>query len=137
MSFVLCALLSDKSPKISIESLFFELKEFFKNDNEFSLEFEKIPFKKNKNVLLKWGGWKTRVHYEEGIFVQSDSSEIQKNAGSDIAYDVSKIDKRVRVVFGSDDKKEYTNQIIHIISFLEDIEGVFLFDPQKNNFLKQ
>ena len=59
-----------------------------------------------------------RVAYEEGSRIQDESVQIQEILGDRSPRDLSSIDRRVRVVFGDDDDREYTNQIIDMMQFL-------------------
>jgi hypothetical protein len=54
----------------------FRLKEYFKNEEDFSLTYKRLPFKKIDNLCLLWGNWLVRVFYEEGNIVKEESSEI-------------------------------------------------------------
>ncbi len=136
MSFSLYALLGDDAPRMSVESLAEDLRTFFRNEKDFSLKSEELPFSSNKTLALRWNDWLVRVNYEEGDHVKADSMTIQKRATPPAGLDVSHISRRIRVVFGSDDEQRYTNQIIFVIDFLKAIGGVSIFDPQQNDFMK-
>lgn len=136
MTFALYALLGDETPTVTIESLASGLKSFFRNEENFSLEFESLPFAKNRCLDLRWGEWLVRVNYEEGENVAQDSEFISKTVGSATPYDVSKIDKRIRVVFSSDDTQEYTNQIIFVMDFLREITATIIYDPQQRDLVR-
>jgi hypothetical protein len=82
MTWAIHALLGEKAPAMTNESLASDLKHFFRNDEHFSIQFEQLPFVKNKNLALRWGNWLVRVHYEEGANVVEDSAEISKVVGS-------------------------------------------------------
>lgn len=135
MTFSLYALLSEKAPQTSNESLAADLNKYFQDEEGFILDFEQLPFAKNRTLVLRWGMWAVRISYEEGAAVQIDSNEIQKRLGSAFGVDVSNIARRIRVVFGSDDELHFTNQIIYIIDFLREINGAIIFDPQKNDLV--
>lgn len=136
MTFSLYALLDEKYPEISNQSLAIELKDYFKDEDGFSLEFERLPFAKSDTLALRWGNWLVRVCYEEGERVKDDSAEIQRLLGDRLPGEISNIDRRVRVVFGDDDAMEYTNQIIYLMDFLRDMEGSIVFDPQKKDLIQ-
>lgn len=133
--FSIYALLGEGAPAITNESLASDLKHLFRNDESFSLQFEQLPFAKNKTLALRWGNWLARVSYEEGANVVQDSADIGTIVGSAAPYDLSRIAKRIRVVFSDDDKREYTNQIIHLMDFLRGIPGVIIFDPQQKDLV--
>jgi hypothetical protein len=136
MIFTLYALMSDDAPPISNESLAEGLSTHLRNEAGFFMQFEQLPFSPNKTLALRWYSWLVRVSYEEGEEVRDDSVEIQKRTGSTSGMDVSHIERRIRLVFGDDDAKEYTNQLIYLIDFLREIPGVVIFDPQQNDFIK-
>ena len=60
--------------------------------------------------------------------------EIQSRLQSTI-LDLSKINKRVRLVIGDDDDRQYTNQIIYLIDYFKEINGTVIYDPQQNDVL--
>ncbi|MET1079781.1 MAG: hypothetical protein ABWY06_17355 [Pseudomonas sp.] len=135
MTFSLYALLSDDSSPVSNESLAIALQEYLRNENNFSLQFERLPFAKNQTLALRWGSWLVRVSYEEGDAVKQDSIGIQKKTAATSEHEVSHIKKRIRLVIGSDDNQHFTNQLIYLIDFLRTIKGVLIFDPQQNDFV--
>ncbi|MGM3276905.1 hypothetical protein [Ralstonia sp. 24A2] len=136
MTFSLLALLTEQSPVMSNESLADELKVYFENEEDFSLKFERLPFAKTDTLALRWGNWLMRVAYEEGSRIQDESAQIQEILGKRSPRELSGIDRRVRVVFADDNDREYTNQIVDMMQFLQDIEGSIVFDPQKNNLME-
>lgn len=121
---------------MSNESLANELREYFANQENFSLKFERLPFAKTDTLALRWGSWLIRVAYEEGSRIQDESAQIQEILGDRSPRELSSIDRRVRVVFGDDDDREYTNQIIDMMQFLQDIPGSIVFDPQQNDSMQ-
>ncbi|CAJ0771818.1 hypothetical protein [Ralstonia chuxiongensis] len=136
MTFSLLALLTEESPALSNESLAAELTTYFKNEEDFTLKFERLPFAKSDTLALRWGNWLVRVAYEEGGRIKDESAQIQQLLGSRAPRDLSGIDRRVRVVFGDDEHLEYTNQIIYVMDFLREITGSIVFDPQKNEVVQ-
>lgn len=136
MTFSIYALLGEGAPTITNESLALDLKHFFRNEEGFSIQFEQLPFAKNKTLALRWGTWLVRVSYEEGANVLQDSAEINKIVGSAVPYALANINKRIRVVYGDDDAQEYTNQIIYLMDFLREIPGTVMFDPQQKDLVK-
>ena len=89
-----------------------------REQEKFSLKFGRFPFAKTDTLALRWGSWLMRVAYEEGSRIQDESVQIQEILGDRSPRDLSSIDRRVRVVFGDDDDREYTNQIIDMMQFL-------------------
>lgn len=138
MNFALYALLGDEAPIISNESLAEDLNTLFVKEQDFSLQFEKLPFSTTKTLALRWNSWLIRVSYEEGESVRKDSQEIQilqSNNNNALTNDVSQIERRIRIVFGNNDTLEHTNKIIYLIDFLKNIKGVLIFDPKQNSFI--
>lgn len=135
MSFSVYALLGKESPDLSNESLADELVIFFENQDEFSLQFERLPFSSTQTLALRWDGWLTSVAYEEGEYVRNDSIEIKKILGDKAPNDISQIDKRIRVVFSDDDSLEHTNHIIYVLDFLRGIKGILIFDPTQKDLI--
>uniref|UniRef100_UPI0019540610 hypothetical protein n=2 Tax=Pseudomonadota TaxID=1224 RepID=UPI0019540610 len=68
--------------------------------------------------------------------IQDESAQIQEILGKRSPRELSGIDRRVRVVFADDNDREYTNQIVDMMQFLQDIEGSIVFDPQKNDLME-
>ena len=118
------------------ESLASDLEHFFRSEEHFSIQFEQLPFAKNKNLALRWGNWLARVHYEEGATVVEDSAEISKIVDSTAPSNLASRNRRIRVVFGKDDKREYTNQMIRLMDFLRMIPGTVMSDPQQRDLIK-
>ena len=135
MAFSLYALLGNEAPSFSNESLAVDLKNYFRQEEGFSIEFEQLPFAHTKTLVLHWNMWLVRVCYEEGENVVADSIEIQKLLGATATPALSTISKRIRIVFGDDERREHTNQIIYIIDFLKEIHDLKIFDPQQNNLV--
>ncbi|KQV81846.1 hypothetical protein ASD15_31420 [Massilia sp. Root351] len=135
MTFSLYGLLTDQSPPFSNESLADKLKAYFREDEKFTLSFEQLPFKKDKTLAIRWDDWLVRASYEEGEAVRNDSIEIQQRTKEFSVTDVSDVDRRIRMVFGSDNEKAYTNEIIYLMQFLGEIDGIVIYDPQQNDFL--
>lgn len=129
MTFTIYGLLSDQSPEISNDSLAEDLKYYFRNENNFSLEFEVLPFSTTRTLALHWDAWLVRVSYEEGEEVAVDAIEIQRRTKSTL--DFSKFTRQIRIIFGSDNKKIYTNEIIYLFDYLKQIDGILIYDPQK------
>jgi hypothetical protein len=134
--FSIYALLGETAPSISNESLASDLNRFFRDEKDFKLQLELLPFSK-KSVALRWGNWLARISYEEGENVAQDSREVSKIVGAAVGQNLRTINRRIRVVFGDDDTQEYTNQIICLLDFLRGIEGAILFDPQQGDLFKR
>lgn len=136
MAFSLYGLLDRHSPALTIDTLASKLTEHFSHEENFSIEFESLPFSKNKSLALKWDDWLVRLSYEEGDHVKDDSEEIQRRSQAAALWNIPGIDRRIRVVFGDDDQRAYTNQCIYIMDFLGKIPGIYIYDPQQNDFVQ-
>ncbi|KRB02279.1 hypothetical protein [Lysobacter sp. Root690] len=135
MSFVLYALLGEDSPLTSIERIDTELGRCFALETDLVAQFEVLPFTTERSLRLRWPNWAILVFYEDGPSVLADSREIQRIAGTPDIPDLSGIGRRVRVVFGSDDDRVYTNHVIWMMEYLCGIEGAFVFDPLRKEFI--
>ena len=136
MTFTLYALLSEASPPMTVETLETQLSTFFRNDSALRIQRERLPFSRADSLALWWGNWLVRIAYEEGAQVEEESFEISKRVGNAAPFDLSGIYRRVRVVFGADDARETTNEIIYVIDFLKEVPGVAIFDLLQNDFLE-
>ncbi|MGF1425789.1 hypothetical protein [Kitasatospora sp. LaBMicrA B282] len=133
MTFTLHALLGPESPAMSNESLAADLSARFDGRGDFSLRFGRLPFSNHPLLALRWGSWPVQVSYEEGEYVAKDSRHIQATLGTTAPFDVSGITRRIRVVFGSDDARDFTDRIIELMDFLCSIRGAVVFDPQQGD----
>lgn len=134
MTFALYCLLTDESPIISTASLIEDLRNHFQAES-CSISRERLPFATNETVSLQWESWLVRVSYEEGEMVKADSLEIYERTKSFHSNDLSTINRRIRIVFGSDNDKIYTNQVIYLMDFAKEIKGVLIYDPEQHDFL--
>ena len=100
------------------------------------MKFERLPFAKVDTLDLRWGSWLMRVAYEEGSRIQDESTQIQEILGDRSPRELFSIDRHVRVVFGDDDDREYTNQIVDMMQFLQDIPGGIVFDPRQEDLVQ-
>ena len=133
--FVLYGLLGEASPLLSEEILSRELRHYFGGDDRLSVSSEALPFGGRRMVVLSWPSWRMKVGYEEGAIVADDSAEIRRRLDAAAPADLAGIRKRIRVVFGDDDGKEYTNETMRMFEFLTAIPGAIVFDPQQNDIL--
>ena len=136
MTFAIYGLLGEGAPAITVESLASDLENFFRNQENFSIEFEQLPFAKTKSLALRWGTWLVRVSYKEGTKVAEDSAEISRIVGSAAPPGLAGISKRVRVLFHADESREYTNQAIYVMQFLRNIPGIILYDEKQRELIK-
>lgn len=135
MTFSLHAFLPDDVAPMTNASLADDLESCFSHDDRFVLEVERLPFSDNDTLALRWDSWMARVSYEEGDEVIADVVAIQAMAPASPANEMAAFSRRIRVVFGSDDDREHTNEIVLIMVFLQKRSGKFVYDPQQNDFL--
>lgn len=136
MSFVLYALLPDKAPALSAESLMAKVNALFAKTEAFSSQFEELPFSDEKSIRLEWGDrWSVNLTYSAGTEVRNDSKEIAQRLGDDVPPGLERIDRRVHAFFADDPDRSHTTQMVDLMQLLEDIEGALVFDPQKNKLL--
>lgn len=137
MSFNMLGLIIDKETEFTVADLKEKFTTYFSNTVDFSIEYEEAQFDGDeKNLVLRWGDWWTRVFYETGSYVHDDSIEIAEVMVQKCSIDgLSDVDKRIRVLFFDDNDKKYTNEILYIIEFLEDLPGVIVYDPNRIEFV--
>lgn len=137
MSFSLYCLINGNSDSFSLEFFEKELRKCFSKIEGLSLSYEEDPFDpSNKHLLLSWEGWWIKFFYETGQHVIDDSLEIATHAKKSLASKISSIDKRVIVRFADDESKVYTNNIILMMDYLEDISNIIIFNPKTNTFIE-
>ncbi|MGW3498017.1 hypothetical protein [Streptomyces sp. NPDC001020] len=136
MTFALHAFLGPDAPEMSNESLAADLRELFEDEAGFTLQWERLPFSKGPTLALRWGAWLTRVAYEESQTVAEDARFVHAMTGGSVPIDLSAATRRVRVVFGDDDAREYTDQIISLMDYLSEIKGAIVYDPQQADVLR-
>ena len=137
MAFSLYCLINENSDSFSLEFFEKELRKCFSKTEGLSLNYEKDPFDpSNKHLLLSWEGWWIKFFYETGQHVIDDSLEIATHAKISLASEISSIDKRVIVRFADDELKVYTNHIILMMDYLEDIPNIIIFNPKTNTFIE-
>jgi hypothetical protein len=135
LTFALHAFLGPNSPAVSNESLAADLGALFGNDEGFSLQWELLPFAKAPTLALRWEDWLARVAYEEGEKVARDGAYAREIVGESAPFDLLESTRRVRVVFGSDDDRVRTNEMVWLVDYLLRIEGVAVFDPQQGDIM--
>lgn len=137
MAFSLYCLINENSESFSLE--FFEegLRKCFSKTEGLSLSYEEDPFDpSNKHLLLSWESWWIKFFYETGQYVIDDSLEIATHAKTGLAKEISRKDKRIIVRFADDESKIYTNHIILMMDYLEDIPNIIIFNPKTNTFIE-
>lgn len=136
MAFSLYCLINENSNRFSIEFFKKELKKYFSKMEGLSLSYEEDPFdSSNIHLLLSWEGWWIRFFYETGQHVIDDSVEVAKHAKKNLSSEISSIDKRIIVRFADDESKIYTNHIILMIDYLQDIPNIIIFNHRTKKFI--
>jgi hypothetical protein len=51
------------------------------------------------------------------------------------AFTQDTVARRIRVVFGDDDGRDFTSEAIEVTGFLTAIPGAVVFDPQQNDLV--
>lgn len=135
MTWSLYALLTDEASPIDAAWLTSECTRVFVGHG-CSIAETFQPFARWPALLLRWGPWSARLAYDAGDPVLADSRYIQRVAGDTAptgvpADRIGRCDRRIRVVFGDDPERVYTDQMLWIIDFLRDIPGGVLFDTAR------
>ncbi len=134
--FVLYGLLGDGSPRFSGDILSQELARHFGGDERLSFSLRTLPFGGGQSVVLNWPSWQITAAYEEDDRVAEDSAEIHRRLGAAAPAGLPDIRKRIRAVFGDDDRRQYTNETIRMLEFMTAIPGAVVFDPQQNDIVE-
>lgn len=133
--FTMVALLTPGAPDFPIEAVAEKVQALFGKNPEFRLEYETLPGKKTRNVMLRWTGWWTRLFYETGDKALADAREFARILGNDAPAGLAESTRRVRAVFEDDPEEQHINTMVEIMSMLEEIEGAVVFDPQQNKIM--
>lgn len=137
MAFSLYCLIDESSGDFSLQFLEKQLSVYFSKTGDFSIEYEDDPFDPlDKHLRFSWGNWWMLIFYETGQHVIDDSREIASYIDSNQVDKLSVINKRIRVIFANDDTKAYTNHMIWMMDYLEDIPNSVIFNPNSNEIIK-
>ena len=133
--FTMLALLTPGAPDAPIEAVADKVQALFGRNPQFRLEYETLPFKKTRNIKLRWNTWGARLFSETGTTPRDDAIEIARILGKDAPAGIADSTRRVRVVFNDDPEEQYIDQMVEIMSMLENLEGAIVFDPQQNKIM--
>ncbi len=133
--FTLLALLTADSPDVSIETVAEKVQASFGADRGFKLEFETLPFKKDRSVVLRWPGWTARLFCEKGTAVTDDAATITKILGDKTPAGLATATRRIRAVFYDDPQEDYTDEMVELTRLLREMPGALVFDPQRNDIV--
>jgi len=129
------ALLTDEAPPIDTAWLMQECTDVF-GLRGCTIRQYLLPFTRWPSVDLRWGDWLARLTYEKSEAVLADARTIRELVRDELpdgasAAAIGRCDRRIRVVFGDDPGRDYTNHMIEILGLLEDIPGALLFDAER------
>lgn len=133
--FTMLALLTPGAPEIPIEYLAEKVQALFGGNKNFRYEYEVLPFKKNRNLMLHWSGWSMRLFCETGETVRADAAEITRILGNKTPPGVAESTRRIRALFEDDPEERYIDEMVEVTAMLKDMEGVVVFDPQQNDIV--
>lgn len=128
--FTLLALLTADAPDVPVETLAEKAQASFGADRGFRVEFETLPFKKDRSIILRWPGWTARLFPETGAKVADDTTGIARILGDMAPPELSTASRRVRAVFYDDPQEEYTDQMVELTRLLRELPGALVFDPR-------
>lgn len=136
MTFAMYALLHPSVPECSLDSLATQVADHFAREDGFKLEYEQLPFSAERSLILRWGSWFVRMKYEHDETVLDQCVQIAESLGPKAPNHLAHIDRRIGVVFGDDEAREHTNEIIYVMDYLREIPGSILFDPQQGEIVQ-
>ena len=133
--FNMLALLLPSAPDVSLEALADKANALFAGNPKFRMEYETVPFQQSRNVILRWPGWSARLFYETGNTPLKDASEIARILGEAAPPGIAESARRIRAVFRHDPDEAYIDEMVEIMTMLENLENVVVFDPQQNKIM--
>ena len=126
------AFYSSRLAEISNESLRCDLKKIFRFNHSIDFSIQVLPFVKSKELHLLWD-----KKWGVGFSIDEPPLAIENyyflNSSSNINVD---IDRQLKISFGVDFNREYTNEVIFILEYIEKINGVVIFDSNKKLLYK-
>jgi hypothetical protein len=87
-------------------------------------------------VRLDWPNWSVKVMVRHGPEVVSDAEFIARSRASPASTRrrIHNCNVAVRVIFGPDDSRSFTNVIINVAEYLNEISDNRTYDPQQRRF---
>jgi hypothetical protein len=107
----------------------------FGDEPGFKFEFETLPLKKDRSLILRWPAWTARLFYEKGAQVTDDTAEITRILGDRTPSTLPTATRRIRAVFYDDPQEEYTEQMVELTRMLRELPGALVFDPQQSDIV--
>lgn len=96
------------------------------------------PFNQKKiGVRIEWQGWFIIVMVRNDSSVAEDALELSKSRATPASIKARLVNcnQSVRVIFGPDDTKDFTNYVIDISEFLEELSSGLVYDPRQKKVL--
>jgi hypothetical protein len=125
--------LGDPNVEVDLESLATGLADYFSDVEGLTLEISDNPADPNgRHLKLRWGNWSMSVYYEDGDEVLEDAMHVATLADAERRSSIEKIDRRIRVWFGTDTSREFTNHMIWMMEYMEQIPGVIAYDETED-----
>jgi hypothetical protein len=106
-------------------------------DKNVVLKDHLFPFNQEKiGVRIEWQGWFTIVMVRNDPSVADDALELSKSRATPalIKTRLVNCNQSVRVIFGPDNTKDFTNYVIDISEFLKELSSGLVYDPQQKKF---
>jgi hypothetical protein len=106
-------------------------------DNHVVLKDHVNPISKKKiGVRVEWPGWFIILMLRDDAGVVSDAIDLSrsKSTPASIKSRLVKCNQSVRVIFGQDDAKQFTNHIIHIAELLKKRSSDRVYDSLQKKF---
>lgn len=136
--FNMLALFIGDAPDVPIEALADKMQSRFGGNPTFRLEYETLPFNTERNLILRWEGWTARLFREtaeDDENVVEDSLQIAQLLGKTAPAGIGDSTRRIRAVFYDDPEEKFIDEMVEIMSILEGLDGVVVFDPQQNKIM--
>ncbi len=146
MSFILNAVLTDPSQGLTLDTLERILRSRIASDPSRSDIIHEPGVEpicsRHLRFLYRETDWGTPGNWFALIFLES-GDEIREQNRDHVAQSLNRCpspdavrdsDSRVRVLFHDDPKREYTNTMIELMSFLDGLSGSIVYDPQQSKF---
>ena len=89
-------------------------------------------------IRISWPGWWAIIMLEDGDCVGEDVHYLSNSRTPPAATRrrLSGCTRRIRALFGPDDSRNYTDHIVGIVTYLEDISSGRVYDPQRREFTR-
>ncbi|MEJ5152526.1 hypothetical protein [Comamonas sp. MYb396] len=133
MSLSFYALLPPNQKAFSLEQIQEALAPLLSSQSKPSFDFEDSPFGGKKNLLVVLPGWWVRFFKEQDEYVLSDSAHIAEITAGAPSW-VKSCGNRIRVLFGEDPSRTYTNEVLFISDWLTQEAKAAVYVPEEKIF---